>query len=405
MHSEGLITGMNWTPIATQRNRKPQNSASIQGKPTLTTFKGKITIINPVVTSKGKLPKAVDRKFVQRTVKETLASKGTSQRREKACPEPEDLQEDTLDTVKCQTRALEGYGSSSSAHQLLKDLFNGAWKKRRSTEHPSGQNWGKFPADMLQRDRFQRPYGHHQRLESHQKVQNPGDEGKQHKAESNHYPSYRRKTDPDREYPDSLRLTRSRINQLSSGFTPIRNQKISGQEEPIFTISGSFQEKIRIQGHKQDLFQPKEEIVRPNHPEAIEHNVDIPESNIKGDALWLHVSQFSEKTQEKFAELQESHERMKTLTASMEKIVKTLQEGHAQLSKSSEETNKRLNQVFDEQHRDCLDQDVNKLLNVYHNMKPQQQGHVMDNPYHQEDIKTDAIFFNKARSPSQYQDG
>ncbi|MBW0541798.1 hypothetical protein O181_081513, partial [Austropuccinia psidii MF-1] len=68
-HSEGLITAKNWTPIATQRNRKPQNLASIQGKPTLTTCTGKITVINPVVTSKGKFPKAADNKFVQGTVK------------------------------------------------------------------------------------------------------------------------------------------------------------------------------------------------------------------------------------------------------------------------------------------------------------------------------------------------
>ncbi|MBW0471997.1 hypothetical protein O181_011712 [Austropuccinia psidii MF-1] len=38
-------------------------------------------------------------------------------------------------------------------------------------------------------------------------------------------------------------------------------------------------------------------------------------------------------------------------------------------------------------------------------MKPQPQGHVMDNPYHQEDRKPDAILVNKTRSPSQYQDG
>ncbi|MBW0491648.1 hypothetical protein O181_031363 [Austropuccinia psidii MF-1] len=101
---------------------------------------------------------------------------------------------------------------------------------------------------------------------------------------------------------------------------------------------------------------------------------------------------------------------MKTLTASMDKNVKTLQEGHAQLSKASEGTNKILNQVFEEQHhrkrnRDCLDQDINKLFNVYHNMKPQPQGNVMDNPYHQVDIPPDAILANKARYPSQYQDG
>ncbi|MBW0467239.1 hypothetical protein O181_006954 [Austropuccinia psidii MF-1] len=94
----------------------------------------------------------------------------------------------------------------------------------------------------------------------------------------------------------------------------------------------------------------------------------------------------------------------------MNRIVKNLQEGHAQLSKDSEETNKRLNLVFEEQHhrkrdRDCLDQDINKLFNVYHSPKPQPQGHVMDNPYHQDDIKPDAMLMNKARSPSQFQDG
>ncbi|MBW0591341.1 hypothetical protein O181_131056 [Austropuccinia psidii MF-1] len=68
-HSEGLVTATKWKPIATQRNRKPQNSASIKGKPTLTTCTGKITIINPVVTCKRKLPKSADTKFVQGTVK------------------------------------------------------------------------------------------------------------------------------------------------------------------------------------------------------------------------------------------------------------------------------------------------------------------------------------------------
>ncbi|MBW0580878.1 hypothetical protein O181_120593 [Austropuccinia psidii MF-1] len=38
-------------------------------------------------------------------------------------------------------------------------------------------------------------------------------------------------------------------------------------------------------------------------------------------------------------------------------------------------------------------------------MKPQPQGHVMDSPYNQDYIKPDAMLMNKARSPSQYQDG
>ncbi|MBW0518920.1 hypothetical protein O181_058635 [Austropuccinia psidii MF-1] len=94
----------------------------------------------------------------------------------------------------------------------------------------------------------------------------------------------------------------------------------------------------------------------------------------------------------------------------MDKMVKALQEGHAQLRKACEEANKRLNLVFEEQHhrkrdRDCLDQDRNIGLNVYHNMNPQPQGHVTDNPYHPDDIKPDAMLVNKEKSPSQYQDG
>ncbi|MBW0506916.1 hypothetical protein O181_046631 [Austropuccinia psidii MF-1] len=37
-------------------------------------------------------------------------------------------------------------------------------------------------------------------------------------------------------------------------------------------------------------------------------------------------------------------------------------------------------------------------------MNPQPQGHVLDNPYHQ-DIKPYALLENKARFSSQYQDG
>ncbi|MBW0564667.1 hypothetical protein O181_104382, partial [Austropuccinia psidii MF-1] len=122
------------------------------------------------------------------------------------------------------------------------------------------------------------------------------------------------------------------------------------------------------------------------------------------------MSQYAEKSAKQFEELEASHERMKTLTASMDKIIKNLQEGHAQLSKASEETNKRLNLVFEEQchsrrDRDCLDHDINNLFNVYHNLNPQPLGQTMENPYQPDDIKPDAMLMNKARYPSQYQDG
>ncbi|MBW0516518.1 hypothetical protein O181_056233 [Austropuccinia psidii MF-1] len=38
-------------------------------------------------------------------------------------------------------------------------------------------------------------------------------------------------------------------------------------------------------------------------------------------------------------------------------------------------------------------------------MNPQPEGHALENLYHQEDIKPDALLVNNARSPSQYQDG
>ncbi|MBW0482856.1 hypothetical protein O181_022571 [Austropuccinia psidii MF-1] len=314
-----------------------------------------------------------------------------------------------------QTRGLERYGLSSSAPPTpQRFILMEHGQQEVQPVIPPGRAWSKFTEDLSQIDRLQRPYGNHQR----------------------------RTTDPDREYSDTFGLTRSTPNQLSSGFTPYRNQHISVQEPPFSTIPGLFQEKTRIQMQKQDHLQPAEETVRANDPEVvgfversaqepevvvnnsrisipinrnitptqIEHNVVTPESNLNSDALWLQMSQYAEHTQKQFAKLEESHERMKILTASMDKIVKNLHEGHSQLSKGSEETNKRLNLVFEEQHhskrdRDCLDQDINKLFNFYHSMKPQPQGHVMDNPYHQDDIKPDTILMNKARSPSQYQDG
>ncbi|MBW0474497.1 hypothetical protein O181_014212 [Austropuccinia psidii MF-1] len=159
-------------------------------------------------------------------------------------------------------------------------------------------------------------------------------------GESSHYPSYRRTADTDRAYSDSFRLTRSRPNQLSSGFTPFRNQHISGQESPFCIIPGSFQEKTRIQGQKQDHLQKEEERVRPNDPEAvgfgersaqepevvvnnfrisspinrnvtptqIDHNVVTPEHNLNSDALWLKMSQYADQTQKQFAELEARHE-------------------------------------------------------------------------------------------------
>ncbi|MBW0502081.1 hypothetical protein O181_041796 [Austropuccinia psidii MF-1] len=86
-----------------------------------------------------------------------------------------------------QTRGLERYGSSSSAPPAPQSFF--------SMEHgqqevqpgiPLGRTWRKLPEYLSQRDRIQRPYGNHQRVESHQAVQTPGGEFKLDKGESSH---------------------------------------------------------------------------------------------------------------------------------------------------------------------------------------------------------------------------
>ncbi|MBW0505480.1 hypothetical protein O181_045195 [Austropuccinia psidii MF-1] len=286
---------------------------------------------------------------------------------------------------KHQTRGLEGYVSSSSASPTAqRSCPRKHGQQQVQPRITLGRARRKFTEGMYQRDILHRSYG-------------------------------------------------SQKTGIPSSFTPFR-QKISDQESPFFTISGGFQEKSRIQGQEKDLFQQKKERFRPNDPEAVgleerstqepeivvntsrisipnnrnitptqnEHSVFTPESNLNSAALWLQMSQYAEKTQKQFAELQESHLRMEKITASMDKIVKSFQESHSKLRNASEEANKRLKPVFEKQNhckrdRDCLDKDLNKLFNVYQNMKPQPQGHFLDNPYHQ-DIKPDALLENKERS-------
>ncbi|MBW0529857.1 hypothetical protein O181_069572 [Austropuccinia psidii MF-1] len=281
---------------------------------------------------------------------------------------------------KPQTRGLEGYGSSSSAPPTPQRPFSmehGQQKAQPSI--PLGSTGSKFLQDMFQRDRLKRPYCNQKR----------------------------RSTDPDRAYSHSFRLTKSRPNQLYSSFTSFRNQHISGKESPLFTIPGSFQEKTRIQGQKQDLLQPKAERFRTNDPEDFglcerskqkpeivvntsrissftsrkitptqtEHNVVTPESNINSDKLWLQMSQLSVQTQESLDDLKSLNEILQRNAILQEATTKAIQESCAQLNKASEETNKRLNQVFEEKHpckkdRDCPDQDINKFFDVNQNITP-----------------------------------
>ncbi|MBW0515976.1 hypothetical protein O181_055691 [Austropuccinia psidii MF-1] len=219
---------------------------------------------------------------------------------------------------KPQTRGLEGYGPRSSAPATPQRPFSmepGQQEVQPGT--PLGKTWSKFPEDLSQRDRLQRLYANHQGW------------------------------NPTRKF----RLLEVRANRI------MENQATIQAIEEQLMQTGSFQEKTRTQQKKQDLFQLKAERVRPNYPEAvgfgegsaqepevvvhnsrisspinrnitptqIAHNLVTPESNLNSDGVWLQMSQISEQAQKQFAELEASHERMKKLTAPMEKVVKTLQ--------------------------------------------------------------------------------
>ncbi|MBW0475420.1 hypothetical protein O181_015135 [Austropuccinia psidii MF-1] len=79
-------------------------------------------------------------------------------------------------------------------------------------------------------------------------AQAPGGKGRQDKGESSHYPSDRRKTELEREYYDSFRLTRSKPSRIPSGFTQFRNQKITEQESPFFTMRVLSRSKQGLKG-------------------------------------------------------------------------------------------------------------------------------------------------------------
>ncbi|MBW0543184.1 hypothetical protein O181_082899 [Austropuccinia psidii MF-1] len=128
------------------------------------------------------------------------------------------------------------------------------------------------------------------------------------------------------------------LSCLCSGF-----DSQAEKESPFFTIPGSFQEKTRKQGQEKNFLQPEEGRVRPHDPEAVrfgkrntqepevvvnhsrisspinrnitptqtEPNITTPDRNLNSNALWLQMSQYAEKTQKQFAELEARHERMK----------------------------------------------------------------------------------------------
>ncbi|MBW0461294.1 hypothetical protein O181_001009 [Austropuccinia psidii MF-1] len=209
--------------------------------------------------------------------------------------------------------------------------------------------------------------------------------------------------------------------KLPSGFTPLRHQHISDQESQYLPIPGKIQERKRIIEQEQDFFQPEAEKVRSYDPELvgpakrstmkqqtvvntsneassprirndistqIKHNFAIPESTISSNTLWLQSSQFVEQTQKELERLHENISRFQEFYTLQTKNINTLQEDYTKLSKASEESKRRLNQVLEEQNHckrdgEYLDEDMAKFFNVCQNIKLQTQCNVLDNAYHQ----------------------
>ncbi|MBW0475463.1 hypothetical protein O181_015178 [Austropuccinia psidii MF-1] len=190
---------------------------------------------------------------------------------------------------------------------------------------PLGRTWSKFPEDLSQRHRLQRPYGNHQSLESHQEVQTPGGEGKQDKGDQT-----------------TIQAIEEQLTQTGNTQIPSGSQGEGQISSPVASQHSETNRSV-AKGHhslqKQDHLQPKEERVRPNDskavvfgekspqepevvlhnctisnpinrnitPTQIKHDVVTPKSNINSDALWLKMSQSSVKTQKQFLELEASH--------------------------------------------------------------------------------------------------
>ncbi|MBW0488835.1 hypothetical protein O181_028550 [Austropuccinia psidii MF-1] len=180
-----------------------------------------------------------------------------------------------------------------------------------------------------------------------------------------------------RENQATIQAIEEQLNHTDSTLIPSGSQGVGQLNSPVASPNSVTSRSVANSHH---YAQSQVERIRPNDPEYIricerstqepeigvnssrmssptnrnipptknEHNVVTPESNLNNDQLWLQISQFSAQTQEKFNEHHRSNERLKELKSLHEAAIKDTQESCAKLHKASEETNKRLNQVFEE---------------------------------------------------------
>ncbi|MBW0567276.1 hypothetical protein O181_106991 [Austropuccinia psidii MF-1] len=134
----------------------------MQDKPILTACTGKITVMNPVLISKGKLPRAGEKRFVQGPLK------GISQRTDQDCSESEDRGIDTKDIIidgrtlreiiptlpftlqlngNLKPEDWKDMYQALQLHQILKDLFQ--WRMDNKRYFPGEEDFFQPKAERV----------------------------------------------------------------------------------------------------------------------------------------------------------------------------------------------------------------------------------------------------------------
>ncbi|MBW0465061.1 hypothetical protein O181_004776 [Austropuccinia psidii MF-1] len=281
-HSESLITTRKWTPIATQRSRKPEKSASIQG---------------------------------------TLESKGTSQKTEKAGSEPEYKEQDTLDTVldgntlrentptlpftfQCHRNLkpedCKDIDQVLQLHKLLKDLLQWSMDKKRFNLE---SHWEELEESCQRISLKEIPF---------KDLMAP--EHQWPRVTIMHNPRWFLGEDKDTKgkqdlfHPQAERVRPNSPEAVGVG-------EISTQEPEIVVNTSR-------------ISSPTNRNITPTHNK---HDVVKPENNSRSDQLWLQMSRFAVQTHEKFDELKRSNESLKELTNLHGATVKAIEESCAKL--------------------------------------------------------------------------
>ncbi|MBW0578560.1 hypothetical protein O181_118275 [Austropuccinia psidii MF-1] len=147
---------------------------------------------------------------------------------------------------------------------------------------------------------------------------------------ASHHSETNRSVDKSHHSSQSQEVSRRRKGYKGKNMTTFSQSERVRPNDPqvvVFGERGAQEPEVVVNNSRISI-----SINRNITPPQIDHNVVTPESSLNSDALWLQMSQYTEQTQKQIAELEASHERMKILTASLDKIVKILKEGHAQLS-------------------------------------------------------------------------